>query len=538
MSAVPQRGGRRGSLQRRSRWMWARKTPPRGLASRLSSRHTPTGPLGSSSCDTMDPMPSASSTERSAGRTPSHGRDGAFFLRRIERLVRVLLRGRFDGAQELWRLQLGILDLQRDIQRAIATTKQNRARSATAREDLLSLRRARWHARTLGDTFAWLLLGQDRKVLHAFAHNSRGGIQQDDHGARGLVAVSAHLASEGWGFPLLHDITDCLRVGDVTFIRPQAHGDQLKTFEVKTRIVRERASMQGRAGYEYQVSLLSPLPPDHGSSPRDREQAEVTTGQESQGRRERSTNLSRRRNERRVERQLRRMANAIARREAPDARPIELEGEPPLISVGVESSSSSHWPSLRSVIRSARSHGYASSCVDGTHLYAAYYDTNGVTEEMIRNSSLIEDLTASHMFPPEEAERNSLVVYRVPPEERDGLNLCLPYFLYSIPKRAIFDVLQGRLVIVVLTNPARMMAALEKDGFRVSAPLGQNPLAPGRLVVTADVTDGSGQTYRVELHNLPFHINEIIYEFKSIDYLLEVARSMRDATIVAIGKGA
>ncbi len=54
------------------------------------------------------------------------------------------------------------------------------------------------------------------------------------------------------GYPLLHDVTDLLRIGDVTFIKP---GEPAITAEVKTRVVSSRPSETGTV-YEYRIELI------------------------------------------------------------------------------------------------------------------------------------------------------------------------------------------------------------------------------------------------------------------------------------------
>lgn len=45
------------------------------------------------------------------------------------------------------------------------------------------------------------------------------------------------LSERGWGFPILHDITQILRIGDIAFVQP--HGEP-RTVEIKTRLAEER----------------------------------------------------------------------------------------------------------------------------------------------------------------------------------------------------------------------------------------------------------------------------------------------------------
>jgi hypothetical protein len=144
------------------------------------------------------------------------------FLRRLERLARILIGGRFKNSQGIWKLQLSLLELQRDLQDAIGDTKKRAKTDPNAQADLESLREVRWHARRLGDALAWLLLGLNRQLIYPLAQNEHVPIGPEDHGSRGVLGIAEFLSQEGWGFPLLHDITDCLRIGDVTFVNTPA----------------------------------------------------------------------------------------------------------------------------------------------------------------------------------------------------------------------------------------------------------------------------------------------------------------------------
>jgi hypothetical protein len=194
------------------------------------------------------------------------------YVRRLESMVLRLLRGRFSSADDLWRLQLDLLALQRDIQRAIKACKAERRSDQASHERLVGLRHARWHARRFGDAYAWVVLGFDRRTIFPLAKNTRVAIADENHGSRGLLAISEGLSNEGWGFPLLHDITDTLRVGDVTFVKPgEARSRQVSTFEVKTRLMAERLADDGKTQFEYQVTVASPSPfdPARGGAPVD-----------------------------------------------------------------------------------------------------------------------------------------------------------------------------------------------------------------------------------------------------------------------------
>lgn len=449
------------------------------------------------------------------------------FLRRVERLARKLLSADFDDANALWTFQESLLRLQRDVQEAITEAKRSRS-DRTGYAILTSLRTARWHARRLGDAFAWILLNFDRKVIRSLAGNSRVPVSREDHGTRGLMAITGHLAGQGWGFPLLHDVTDCLRVGDVTFIKPGEESLEYQTVEVKTRIISEQPTEDGKTTYEYEVAVLLPsefdTTPSTGASGHAVWQGVTTPGPSNT-----EVGAAEPSHRRRLDRQLLRMSKARKRQLAEDGTLTELEGEASLLTTHFESEASSHWRTLRRIIRNARGRGYASDSVDGAFLYVAFYHPNGFDEDALGDSALVQDLLGSEiLFQGKDKERNALVITGVPPHEGIGAQPFLPYFLYTIPKKAIFDLLHGRLTIIVLSNAGRVFAALEEDGFDVSLPTRRHDLSAGSFVIATEVNDALGGSYVVELHNMSFHVSEVLHEFKSLDYLVEVMRSTRD----------
>ena len=223
---------------------------------------------------------------------------------------------------------------------------------------------------SLGDAFAWLLLGLNRKAIHSLAYNERVPISQEHHGSRGILVIAPHLADQGWGFPLIHDVTDCLRIGDITFINPdKSPTDRFRTVEVKTKLTGQEAAPDGRVKYQYEVRVLVPASHREGATPlRDTELGAT-----------------------RADRQLLRMRNALTRRTAPEGELVELIDEPPLLVARVDSEAPSHWETLRRVIRRARQSGYASEVVEKAFLYAAFYHPNGFDTQALDNSSIAED---------------------------------------------------------------------------------------------------------------------------------------------------
>src|SRR5277367_6095548 len=87
------------------------------------------------------------------------------FMDRLEKLTSSLLGRRLTSVEALWQFQLDLLHLQRDIQGAIGDYQNRVKRRRAPMSNLTELRAYRWYARRLGDAFAWVMLGGDKKII-------------------------------------------------------------------------------------------------------------------------------------------------------------------------------------------------------------------------------------------------------------------------------------------------------------------------------------------------------------------------------------
>jgi hypothetical protein len=228
------------------------------------------------------------------------------------------------------------------------------------------------------------------------------------------------------------------------------------------------------------------------------------------------------------------MLKALTHQTVEDHKLVEVAGSN-LLSTTMESEASSHWKQLRRAIRGARKNGYASEVVEGTFLYCAFYNPEGVTAEFVKNDRVVDDIKTSGILFSNNPDRNSLVLHGMPVEDGVDAHLHLPFFLYSIPQKAISDLIYGRLVVIVAVNHGRIVEALEREGFQVKTRQeGGNSHPYSSMVISSRIDDDPGVPYVAEFRNLNMHIAETIYEFKSIDYLIEIATSMRESAVVAL----
>ena len=442
------------------------------------------------------------------------------FLRRIEKLALWFLGHRFESPQDLWQYQLNLLSLQRDIQASINDYKGRARREKSVMKALTNLRACRWHARRLGDAFAWVMFDGNTKTIEPLSRNVRTVVPRDSHGSRGMILVASNLASQGWGFPLIHDITDCLRIGDVTFIRIREGSERsYNTVEIKTAAqLKRRLEAQNLAEYEYRIQVISAAPfNDVQVGSATLESAEF----------ESVVSLPMRPVSRHTGRQLKRMSTALLHQTADPNVLIAQDGEIPALWAAVNTPVTQHWKSLQRVVHKARRSGYGSECVDGTFLYVAIYSPEGLSPESMDYSSRLQaDLSNPALVIEDDSGLNVLSIALIPPFEQTGPHLFRPFYLYPIPRSSIGDIIHGRMIIFVCTNEGRLVESLKESGFSVDFnPKGKK----SPLIAACSVTAENGSEYYIQSPDLRHYLDEIIYEFRGRDSIVKAAKAVFDA---------
>ncbi|WLW53225.1 hypothetical protein [Streptomyces sp. YU58] len=440
------------------------------------------------------------------------------FIKKIEGLALKLVNFEFGDTFNLWKFQLDLLELQREIQKSVSEEKKRAKKLKGKSESLKELQMARWLARRLGDSLAWTLLRFDTGSIYPFANNDPVPIAQKSHGSEGMLAVSAHLAKEGWGFPLLHDVTDVMRIGDVTFIKPE---NRHRTIEVKTRHLGTTTDRDGKTSTQYDVAisflgsrdskLELEIDADRASAVGDQEMQPLNIPEKEQLRADR-----------RIAQQTRRMANVLTLKEADLDTVFEVDGKK-TIATRLDTPSESKWSAIRALIDEAKNEGYASTALDSSCMYVALYNKHGITPDLAKNEQIAHDV--KRIVSSSGKHQNSLTLSMIPEEGGRGAHLYLPFYLYDIPPEAIADLIHGRLLIIALVNAGSVATLIEQDGVEVTLPPGKDPLSS--MTFSYIATDGHGNRYRAEVHELGLHVREYIYEFRGIDYLRGIVHGMR-----------
>lgn len=389
------------------------------------------------------------------------------YTRRLESLAnRVTVSRLFsgDGLNHFLDVQKDVFQLQIDLQRDIGEVKQGRRKSAAKASHLSSLRNRKWHAKRLGDAIAWSGLLFNRQLIKALNQNTpvpTPSAWTDGH--RGAFEFARATTSREWGIPVIHDITNVLRVGDVTFMLPSESRHPrdaiYRTVELKTTRVGESVDEDGQTTIQLTVTVIGnePLPFAVRPAPEDREV---------------SAPAQQRRPDRRIERQLARMDIATASKNAPMHELTKI-GDDYNFNLQLAEEQQPHWKELRRAIRTARREGFAYFELGGFVGYSLIYNATGVTEDDIKASPLPDHVVG--LMHKETAERNSITISTFPDDDEDEYSAdVLPLFLWEIPHRAIRDILRNRLMITATYNAGWMEKLLSDAGLTV------NPDTSGR----------------------------------------------------------
>lgn len=435
-------------------------------------------------------------------------------LRQLEKLINRLLARKFGRSQDLWKLQVDLLKILQITQRSINKAKRDLKSTSAARGELASLRYTRASCRLFGDSIAWVLMGMDRGAITALGANSPVPIPLEEHGTTGMVVAAQILSSQGWGFPILHDITDCLRVGDVTFVTADG---PTRTVEIKTRLKGTRIDGK-REVRNYLVQAVFHNKNDTLPA------IVVGSGDLSSH----STHFSNYPTER-VKRQLDRMSDAHARQSAAIGTMVKTSTGPVYIAGSVQLQAG-YFHVVERVLRRARRSGYAGEYAGDGFYYAAIYNEAGVSPDVVANlSQLPDDIVSSGMLYADPG-RNGVQMYTIPPVDTGRSALPhMPYFLQSFPRSTIIDFLHGRMILVILVNTGRVSTALQEAGFNLSINRDDAIWHSGPLVVRRTFVDNYQLERYVQISDLRYHLVETIYEFQPLDYLVDVAQCMASA---------
>ena len=360
----------------------------------------------------------------------------------------------------------------------------------------------------------------NRKAIAALMDNKRPPIAQPAHSDTAVFMMAGHLLSQHFGVPIVHDITNWLRIGDITFLRfnEEPFSWKFQTVEIKSSAGESRTNDDGSTGIALPVSVYSNEPFEVA------EIGTATEGQEHQTpQREVSSPKRAAKEDRRIDNQIRRLNRMARRRDMPENTVTTIDGIPNLV-FRSSHEETHHWTELRRSIRMARRDGYAFFSIDGFIGYAVLYRKEGVREADIlsKRDQFVNDVQEHLLASQGSNIRNAFLSRQIPMEEDEDLKTLpvMRFYSYNLPQKAISDFIRNRLLISVVVNTGRVDTALVDLGFN-AAPADGHPLDldyPYSIEVEAE----TGESFRVGVPSTYVldEIDRAVYEFSGLDDVL------------------
>lgn len=470
-------------------------------------------------------------------------------LGRLEGLVRRLLEHDFGSAQDIWDIEVDLIQFQIELQEAITEEKTTRRRisdeihavrtaSAPEWKDQVralqqELRRAdnrmRIHnysyrlSRRFGDTLAWVLLGGKEQRILPLTEAQRTPSVPSGPSLQGMLGIAEAFSSAGAGFPLLHDMTNCLRVGDITFILPDKAP---VTIEVKTQLLGQRENV-----LDMRVAVYGPVEPEWwdkvNANLRESSSApsSAETGEDTKGHSEHRLNS-------RLRRQIGRMGRAKALQESQPGVAFETPQGEGLIIHAPSMDTPHNRGVLRDLVLRAKEIGFASIVVDDAFVYVATYNDPPIAypwsdkADVPHGDRLVAAIASSGIWF-SEPSKNALWLASTWSYLTDDVPAhIMPFFLYDITPDLVIEMLCGRLTVHVFVNLGKLVAAVERTGLSARLPKGDAEVASRFVPVWTEVGLPDGSRVQVELHGLAHTAAKIAYEFLSVAGFVDIVTAM------------
>ena len=452
-------------------------------------------------------------------------RRGSAIESRIEQLARRatmvdLLTGGLDSFID-FQDQLASLqaEIQRDIGALKKTVRKNKQQVLPALE---ALRRLLWYSRCLGDALAWQVLLFDRKAIAALMRGNRPPVQQETHSAKAVFALAGHLLSQQFGIPIVHDITNWLRIGDITFMRPgeESRSWRFQTVELKSSLDQSRITDEGLVEATVTVNVYS------------NESLELSTNVDKQTRAALETptppeTSSKRpyKQDRRLDKQFRRLDQMVSRRDMKDNAITTIDGIPNVV-FRLPHADTHRWSDFRRAIRRARRDGFSCFSIDQFIGYGIFYRKEGVSEEHIAKfrEPFIEHVQSELLEANGGHAKGFLLVRQIPLKEEydvEGFPF-MRFFSYDIPQIAVADLLRNRLLVTATVNYGRLDAALIDQGFAVDH-------EDSGYRYSIDVAWPSGETFRLGIpaSHVSREVERALYEFSGLDDVVQKVAAVK-----------
>lgn len=458
---------------------------------------------------------------------PYAARRVAAFQGRIERLGRRahMVDLLAEGLDAFIGFQDDLARLQAEIQRDIGELKKTVRKEKQAIPALEWLRRLRWYSRCLGDALALEVLLFDRKTIAALMTGTRQPIAEITISHQAVVSMAGYLLGRQFGIPIIHDITNWLRVGDITFIQPKKMGESwgFQTVELKSSVNESETLDDGVIQAKVTVNMYSNEPMDllKRIEKKPKPDASASTLPE------KHSASAPAKQDRRLKKQFQRLDKMIAHRDMEDNAITTVDGIPNIL-FRLPHEDTHHWADLRRAIRNARRDGCAFFSIDHFIGYTIFYRREGVTEEHISKFrepmvERVQDDLLAH------GGGGFLLVRELPTKEEydvEGFPF-MRFFSYKIPQNAIADLLRNRLLMVAVVNYGLLDAALAERGFNVTGMNGEP--RDDAYPYSCDVAWPTGETFRLGMPSsqVSREVERALYEFLGLDDVVQKVASVQ-----------
>ncbi len=157
-----------------------------------------------------------------------------------------------------------------------------------------------------------------------------------------------------------------------------------------------------------------------------------------------------------------------------------------------------------------------------------------VLESDLQHQQLQEDLASSGLLLTDRPERNILLFKQVPAKPGGrAAKVFMPYYLLDLPIDDIVDLMYNRLAPVTIVNLGRVTLALENAGYTVQLSQSNDQASETGLRTFTTFEGPDGKIYTAELPDIAFSLTRMIYEYRGIEFLLDIMQTMKEAAIVA-----
>jgi hypothetical protein len=271
--------------------------------------------------------------------------------------------------------------LQALIQKDIGSVKKTVRKNKDAIPALEYLRELRWYARCVGDSLAWQVFFFNRKAIAALMTGSRPPIAEITYSTQAVISMAGYLLGQKFGIPIIHDITNWLRIGDITFARLTENPDdrRFQTVELKSSLIDSTTLEDGSTYANMTVNVYCNEPMDLlrpiAKDPKDAKSPTLAVE---------TSNQAPTRKDRRLDRQFERLDIMKNRRDMVDNSITKIDGIPN-INLRIDREEGHRWHELRRAIRAARRSGFSFFSIDNFIAYGIWYQKGGVSAEHLHS---------------------------------------------------------------------------------------------------------------------------------------------------------